>query len=305
MKLDVAPSMQGAKLDTSPTRFGEMLATDADALPAVLRQHLARSGFLLLRGFLEPERVIETRRALLRTLSAIDLVTSDPDSDDPIVARDGRAKRVVQALGMHPAINSLLAWPQLRAWFAALLDGPARPFDYSWLRLVPPGHATLPHADIVYMGAGCREFLTIWIPLHAVRVEQGPLVVLEGSHLAPQVQTYAQLDVDRDRALQRRRLRHWRFVDEGKFSASPRGIQRELGGRWLTTDFEASDVVVFRADLLHGSLDNRSKGTRLSIDTRFQRCDLPFDPRFDGDAARRLVDSAARGVTGSEQPARD
>jgi hypothetical protein len=61
-------------------------------------------------------------------------------------------------------------------------------------------------------------------------------------------------------------------------------VQNELGGRWLTTDFQAGDMLVFGMWTLHCSLDNNSPRNRLriTIDTRYQPADEPVDERWIG-----------------------
>jgi len=55
-----------------------------------------------------------------------------------------------------------------------------------------------------------------------------------------------------------------------------------LGGRWLTTDFKAGDVLSFGMGTVHASLDNHSNCFRLSSDSRYQLASLPVDERWVG-----------------------
>jgi len=61
-------------------------------------------------------------------------------------------------------------------------------------------------------------------------------------------------------------------------------VREKFGSRWLTTDFEAGDVLCFGMHMLHGAIDNRSPvgRCRLSSDSRYQRVDEPADPRWNG-----------------------
>ena len=59
-------------------------------------------------------------------------------------------------------------------------------------------------------------------------------------------------------------------------------VQEQLGGRWLTADFNAGDMLVFT---LHCALDNCSPANRIRItsDTRYQLVSEPIDERWIGD----------------------
>lgn len=55
------------------------------------------------------------------------------------------------------------------------------------------------------------------------------------------------------------------------------------GGRWVTTEYQAGDAVLFTMFTMHASLTNVSKRYRFSSDTRYQPIDEPVDPRWVGD----------------------
>jgi ectoine hydroxylase-related dioxygenase (phytanoyl-CoA dioxygenase family) len=152
-----------------------------------------------------------------------------------------------------------------------------RSFDYIWLRTVNVGGATGSHYDWVYMGRGTRNLYTTWIPIGDVPKIEGALLILENSHRLEELKnTYGAMDVDRD-------------VDGpyagGWFGRNPLEVQEQLGGRWLTADFNAGDMLVFTMHTLHCSLDNCSPANRIRItsDTRYQLASEPIDERWIGD----------------------
>ena len=59
-------------------------------------------------------------------------------------------------------------------------------------------------------------------------------------------------------------------------------LRRRLGGRWLTADYRAGDLLVFGMYTAHGALDNRSAAIRLSSDSRYQLAAEPVDERWVG-----------------------
>jgi hypothetical protein len=56
-----------------------------------------------------------------------------------------------------------------------------------------------------------------------------------------------------------------------------------MGGRWLTGEFRAGDLLTFSMYTVHASLDNQSKSIRLSSDTRYQLASEPVDERWIGE----------------------
>jgi hypothetical protein len=69
----------------------------------------------------------------------------------------------------------------------------------------------------------------------------------------------------------------------GTFLGDPNQIRRGLGGRWLTTDYRAGDVLIFSIFTVHASLDNRTNRIRLSSDSRYQPASAPADERWVGE----------------------
>ena len=60
-------------------------------------------------------------------------------------------------------------------------------------------------------------------------------------------------------------------------------LRQKFGGRWLTSEFEPGDLLTFRMDTIHASIDNTTQRIRLSTDTRYQRSDEPVDESWVGE----------------------
>jgi hypothetical protein len=106
----------------------------------------------------------------------------------------------------------------------------------------------------------------------------GPIAFLENSHrLEEVIQTYGKVDIDQES------VKH--PYENGWLGRNPVEIQRKYGGRLLTTNFRAGDVVIFPMWTLHGSLDNVNEEgrIRLSSDTRYQLASEPADHRWIGE----------------------
>jgi hypothetical protein len=71
---------------------------------------------------------------------------------------------------------------------------------------------------------------------------------------------------------------------EGWFSEDPEEIRERFGGRWLTADVRAGDIITFGLYTLHGSTNNTTDRFRISCDVRYQPASEPMDARWGGDS---------------------
>ena len=120
---------------------------------------------------------------------------------------------------------------------------------------------------------GSQRVHTVWIALGEVTLDQGPLMVVEGSH------HYEDL------------IAPIRAIDYDSKAAPPEAaredaitLARNRGTRLLTAQFHPGDAIVFGMTLMHGSFDHHQpeNRVRLSCDIRFQPEADPTDPRYFG-----------------------
>jgi hypothetical protein len=186
-------------------------------------------------------------------------------------------------------LHRLLYSGAMMALYERFFAEPVRHFDFTWLRAMSPGHGTGPHCDVVYMGRGTREkLLTAWTPLGDAPLDLGGLMILENSHRQHErLRPYLERDVDAyctngrhaDEIESGKKQWEW----NGSLSKDPASLRQKLGGRWLTTDFEAGDLLTFTMHTVHASLDNGSGDRmRFSSDSRYQPASLPADERWVG-----------------------
>ena len=260
------------------TLGGRYLGTLTDSTelmrdPGALRERMREDGYLLLRGLHDPQAVRAARASILEKLDANGQLDRGQPRDAAVAVEGGRgaflggSKEVTRT----PEFLGLVESPRLMAFFEGFLEGPPATFDYKWLRVVGPDGFTGAHYDIVYMGRGTHDLYTVWTPIGDVPFEMGPLAILAGSHRFEQVrETYGRMDVDRDHVT-------------GWFSNDPVELVDRWGGRWLTTEFQAGDALIFGMYTMHASLTNQTNRYRLSADTRYQRADSPIDERWVGE----------------------
>ena len=276
----------GRDLDTDSASFGRLessihLIEDVDLL--------RENGYLYLPGYLDRAEVMDARLECMTRLSAEGFLDPAYPLEDGIASPDRHVGfKPDLAIGNQPLLK-LLYQGRMMDLYARILGGEVLHFDYTWMRAVSPGNGTNPHCDIVYMGRGTTNLYTSWTPLGDVPFEQGGLMVLEGSHTRDRlIRTYGQKDVDKF-CINRRGEEYTgmggggNIAPGGVLSPNPVVLRERLGGRWLTTEYKAGDLLVFGMYTVHASLDNHSRSIRLSSDTRYQLASEPVDERWVGE----------------------
>jgi len=251
---------------------------DANALmgnPVALRQRMQEDGYLLIRKLHDPAKVKAARRVVLENLDSNGQIehAGSSDLDDAHIAPRARGSFLggAKAITHTPEFLGVVNSPELMQFISDYLGSPALTYDYKWLRCVGNGDSTGAHYDIVYMGRGTQNLYTVWTPLGDVPYAKGPLAILGGSHQFEQIkETYGKMDVDRDHVT-------------GSFSNDPVELVDKYGGRWLTSEFEMGDALIFGMFTMHGSLTNITHQYRLSCDTRYQSANEKVDERWIGE----------------------
>ena len=286
---------QKLELDLSPEAFGELrpsmdILTDSLALQTRMRD----DGYLYLPGYLNRAEVLYARTVLLKRLADAACLEPGTPLGAAIARKDHGSYFMPELAQDNPPLMHLLYDGPMMAFYTRLFGGQVRHFDYTWLRAVTPGNGTAPHCDIVYMGRGTTNLFTAWTPLGDIPREIGGLMVLEGSHKHDRLRLgYGAKDVD-SYCTNHNAMRETGNNGFGALTFNPIRLRERLGGRWLTADFRAGDLLTFSMYTVHCSLDNHSDQIRLSSDTRYQLASDPVDERWvgehpigHGDAARR------------------
>ena len=279
MKTTATLTSLGYELEMSPGSFGEMVRSP-DILndTSALRERLNRDGYLYIPGFFPREDVQAARTEILRRLNAYGGLDPARPIEDAVpsgrlsVPRGG-------LLTQNDALLNVIFSDRLMQFYARLLGGECRHYDHIWTRVIPPGHGTSPHCDLVYMGRGTHQVMTAWIPYADVSLELGGLMMLEKSHRQEKrLRRYLESDVDAYCS----NRGPYKFKG-GQLSTNPVTLRKKLGGRWLTTSYRMGDLLTFGMKTVHASLDNTATSYRLSTDTRYQLASEPTDPRWVGE----------------------
>jgi len=302
MSLIQSPALYsgGQRLNISEHAFGELRESSHLSDIEKLRIRLAEDGYLFMRGFFRREDVLEVRREVVKQIAALGNLEPGTDPMDAILRKDGQIQPFGYGWGLdNPAMRPLLFSGRIIDFYREFFGEAVRPFDKILQRVIGPGKGTPPHCDVVYMGRGTRDkLMTAWTPIGDVPMHVGGLMILEGSHRQQgRLATYLDRDVDaycqnvpeadkieegfRQGVDLRPKEERARWT--GNLSKNPVSLREKLGGRWLTTEFEAGDLLTFTIQTVHASLDNQSDRYRMSIDTRYQPASLPVDERWVGD----------------------
>ena len=286
---------QKRELDLSPKAFGELRPSmDIVDDGAALQKRMQEDGYLYLPGYLNRAEVLGARSVLLARLAEADCLEPGTPPEAAIARKDYGSYFMPELAQDNPTLMSLLYEGRMMAFYSRLLGGKVRHFDFTWMRAVTPGNGTAPHCDIVYMGRGTTNLYTAWTPLGDIPREIGGLMILEGSHKHDRLRlNYGSRDVDAY-CTNHNDMRSTGNSSFGALTFNPIRLRERLGGRWLTADFRAGDLLTFSMFTVHCSLDNHSDQIRLSSDTRYQLASDSIDERWigehpigHGEAARR------------------
>lgn len=278
----------GAALTSEGGTLGELRPTSPTSSVSCLEARLADDGYLYLPGLLAASEVWAARVDVLDRLVRLGVAAAGSDPARPRPGPEAHRALFADVAAESDPLRQLLYAEDspLARLFERVFGGPVRHFDYTWLRALAPGGRTAPHMDSVFMNRGTWRLLTAWVPLGDVDPALGGLAVLEGSpRLLELRQTYGRRDVDAycdDDPAADDLARQERMVWNGALPDDPVTLVARHGGRWLTADFHAGDVVVFPIWTVHLGLDNTTDALRLSCDLRYQPADEPADPRWVG-----------------------
>ncbi len=241
-----------------------------------LKNRIDEDGYLLLRNFIDRETVMRAREAIVSHMDDKNALVKGAPLLEAVMPKTGREVRMTgqSEITHHPAAITLFENGKLFDFFKSYFGEEAVTYDYKWLRAVGNENFTGCHYDVVYMGRGSRNVHTVWIPIGEIPVSQGTLAICEGSHKLDSFErlrkTYGGIDVDRD------------MIKEGWFTSDPYEITEKFGGRWLTTNFNPGDLLIFGLFTMHASTTNLTDKFRISCDIRFQPKGEKIDERWSG-----------------------
>lgn len=285
---DFAATVQGYPLEAPGHPIGALRRTSPDCNVSVLRESMEEDGYVYLPGFFDRAAVLGVRRELIRRLERTGVLAEDTDPMDGVLRAKWSSPLVANpyrelARGNVP-LDSLLYGGRMMALWQSLLGGEVLHFDYTWLRAVPPGSGTPAHTDIVFMGRGTRRLYTAWVPYGDIPLELGGLAILEHGHKRDAIRLeYATRDADTYCENTGESPTTGPDPKRALLDSDPAHLREVLGGQWLTSSYEAGDLLIFGMFTPHVGIDNRtSDRLRISSDSRYQLASETADPRWVG-----------------------
>jgi len=271
-------------------------------MPAI-RERMNEHGYVYLPGYLGRERVLKARRTICERLFQLGLLDPSRDPMDAVPHPTGfnnnfSGGRLDQMFADPSAIEDVLYAGPMMSFFREFLSADVRHYDFTWMRQVHPGPATTIHSDVVYMGRGTHQLYTAWTPMGDNTFDLGGLIMLDGSHDHDGLRKkYWSHDVDSFCENKSDKRDAWAKKHRGGgLHGHANQLRRSLGGKWVTSDYRAGDVVIFNIYTVHGGTDNRSKVLRLSTDTRYQRASEAIDERWIGEKPPAHGPNGKRGL---------
>jgi Protein involved in biosynthesis of mitomycin antibiotics/polyketide fumonisin len=242
-----------------PTNIQPMF--EANALidnPGQLRDRFAKDGYLLFRNVIDQGKLRSLREQITAVLADIGWIADGPERDTARIIgmahREGE-EGYFEALDRLAKLEDLYALAHdanLTKVLRSVLGESVFPHPLSITRLVFPGHpeiTTPPHQDY-RNNQGTMNLTATWIPLGNCSMDDGGLAILEGSHKAGLVPI---------------QYHHGPGVRAATLSDDL------LRLRWVSTDFQLGDVLLFPALAVHSALHNDNPNNmRISVDFRHQ-----------------------------------
>ncbi|KAK6220860.1 hypothetical protein LQW54_001779 [Pestalotiopsis sp. IQ-011] len=286
-----------------------------------LRERYAEDGYVFLKGLLPREDVVSARGSYFRRLQPCGVVQPGTDPRDGIFNASAGAGAAAEYPGVGVSAGSaapasaneklfteLALKAHTDAWYVGsgekygLVNHPALLLGFvagftGWaadtlgirrtlLRNNTPGNRAIGvHYDQIFLRHGEPSVLTAWVPIGDVALDGGGLIYLEdGDRLGQKLEAEctekaraAGLDDDEVRNAFNKCM-----MKSGWLSPDPAVFGRECGRKWLVTAYEAGDVVLHSAHMIHASTVNHDTQGRIRVgtDLRFVDSSRPWDTRW-------------------------
>lgn len=279
----------GFTLSGAPERLGQLVPTDPGRPRSELWEQFVAQGYLWLKGLLGRRAVMDFRRRYFAALKDTGLLTPDAEPIEGFYAGGGEHRELVHKITLDAvrwaAYESFCLAPPIWGFYEQFLQGPVYLHKRKMLRHTKPGgpSCTGAHYDLTYLRGGTDKVCTSWIPIGDVPVEMGGLVYLEGSDAIGRRLEAEFAACNRHLPLEERISAYNKNMTEtGWLTKDLPGLADRVDARWLIADYEAGDMVVHSAYMIHAATQNVDPAgrMRLSTDIRYQRLSEAIDARW-------------------------
>lgn len=281
----------GYVLDNAPNRLGWLIPSDPAAPVASLREQYQAQGYLWLKGILNRREVLDFRRRYFAAFRHTGLLAEGSDPVNGVFSGGAVNQQAITRLN-----NQIVRWAAYEAFclsrpiwtfYESFLGGPVYLHKRKLIRYTTTAQtdSTGAHYDLTYLRGGTDQVVTSWIPIGDIPVEMGGLVYLEGSDAFGRQREAEFTVLNADLPPDERISAYNRNMKSDWLTKDLPSLANRLDTRWLVADYEAGDMVVHSAYMIHAATSNRSLDNRirLSTDIRYQRVDLQIDERWSHD----------------------
>jgi ectoine hydroxylase-related dioxygenase (phytanoyl-CoA dioxygenase family) len=272
-----------------PEQLGWLKPSDPKLPIERLREQYREQGYLWLRGILDRSEVLAFRRRFFAAFQETGLLARGSDPKAGIYSGGGEDK-----LAMRQIMTEVVRWAAYEAFclsrpivdfYEAFFNGPVYLHKRKLIRFTRPHepNCTGAHYDLTYLRAGTDKLCSSWIPLGDTPVEMGGLIYLEGSDAFGR-QAEAEFSAKNAELPPEERINAYNknMSETGWLTKDLPSLSERLGSRWLAADYEAGDMVVHSAYMIHAATvnENQEGRMRLSTDIRYQHVRDEIDPRW-------------------------
>lgn len=281
-------------LASTPNRLGWLAPSDPGEPVRRLWEQFNEQGYLWLKGLLNRSEVLDFRRRYFSAFADTGLLAPGSDPQEGIYSNgpvDFQAARRLQIEAVRwAAYESFCLSRPIYLFYEQALGGPVYLHKRKIIRYTRPGdpNCTGAHYDLTYLRAGTTFVYTSWIPIGDIPVEMGGLVYLEGSDAWGRKMEAEFSVLNADLPPEERISAYNRNMsDTGWITKDLPSLAERLDSRWLCADYEAGDMVIHSAFMIHAATENRDAGghLRLSTDIRYQLVSDTIDARWMNDWA--------------------
>lgn len=229
-----------------------------------LKKRLDDEGYLFFRKLQNPDKLWNLRLEILNVCREGGWLQTRTNLAEGIVnlsrkctEGDLEYTKVYHEIYKLESFHQAGHWPIILETLKKLIASPILPLPQKIARLWFPRytkHTTPIHQDFVHF-QGNFNTLSCWTALGDCPIELGGLAILTGSH---KVGT----------------------VHDHHFSLGAGGLainSNQLEGKWVTTNYEIGDTLIFPSLTVHQALPNKtSNHLRISLDNRYQTTNFPI-----------------------------
>ena len=228
-----------------------------------LARRMDRDGYLVVRGLLDPDRVLALRQKFLAIAYNAGWLLKDSPLNDAVadltsfcVEPEDPYMEIVRRMNQIEEFHALQHDPALVDLLERMCGETILPHPRLITRAIFPrrdAFTTPPHQDFIPI-QGTPDTYTAWFPLGHLPAHMGGVEIAEGSHTGGL------------------------YAFQPGLGAGGIEITESFDGRWRGGPFAAGDVLFFHSMAVHRGVPNKTDALRLSADARYQKISEPIAP---------------------------